>query len=396
MKILGFFWYYKPASVYGGPVNSMATMFENFVSLGAEATVFATNVNGKNRLDVPLKQPVNVNGVQVWYYPITLEQFSLNYSREMTKALSTQLHQFDIVISGALWQPLLVSIIQKACARTGIPYVVPLYGQLLPWALNYKGWKKKAYLALFGKQYLNHAAALQCTDSSEVEAVNRLALTPPTLLNPYSVKASNFSVLPPRGLLRQKFGIDKDAVVLLVLGRLHRVKRLDIALEILADLNRRDVHLIYAGYDEQGFKPLLEKQSLQMGCQDQVHFTGTLDKTEILQAFADADLLVMPSEQENFGMSAAEALAAGVPVLTSIHVPVGVSAAQFGAGRTAECTREAFGSELKNLLQDMQKLKNMGRIGKEFVSQHYNSLEITSSLLANYAKIVSGNIRRAF
>ena len=123
-------------------------------------------------------------------------------------------------------------------------------------------------------------------------------------------------------------------------------KRPDIAIEALAAANSSvgETHLVLAGPDEMQLIPKLLVQAQRLGCADRLHITGLLKGDEVLVALADADLLLMPSEpeSENFGMSAVEAMAAGLPILVSEGVPIGRWAKSAGAGRIASCTVDFF------------------------------------------------------
>jgi len=386
---LGIYWFYKPANVYGGPLNCVSTMLEGLVSDGVDVTVLTTNVNGHKRLDVPLGEPVLVSGVRVYYFPVSFDLLSINYSLQLARAFANKVHEFDLVISGLLWHPFLLDKIINECSKAKVPYVVQLFGQLMPWALTQKSLKKKLFLFFNAKRYLNQASALQCTDPIEVDSVNQMGLTSPVILIPNGIDKSQYSSLPPRGLFRQELEINKGEIVLLFLGRLHHVKRPELALESIIKLGRKDVHLIYAGHDEEGFTSSLNKRAVESGYSSQVHFIGNLNKDEVLQAFSDSDLLIMPSQQENFGMSAAEALISGVPILTSKFVPVGISATKAGAGRLADLTIESFTQELQVLLKNPEKLKQMGLLGKEFAKNNYDQNIIGENIISEYSKIIN-------
>jgi glycosyltransferase involved in cell wall biosynthesis len=127
-----------------------------------------------------------------------------------------------------------------------------------------------------------------------------------------------------------------------------------------------------------------------LGCQARVHFTGLLDRQQILQAFAAADLLVMPSEpqSENFGLSAVEAMAAGLPVLVSEGVPVGHWAVQAGAGRVEPCDAQAFACAVAEMLSDPSRLAQMGANGRALVREKFEIGAVTRQLLAQFQSII--------
>jgi glycosyltransferase involved in cell wall biosynthesis len=297
------------------------------------------------------------------------------------------------VLVEALWGHTL-AVAAEACLTARVPYVVQLHGQLMPWALCHKRWKKRIYLGLFGKRYLDKAVALQCTDLAEAEAVARLRFRAPTLIVPNSIDALAYGHMPMRGALRQRLQIPDDAKLLLFLGRLSRIKRPDIAIDVVAAVHSsgQDAYLILAGPDEDSLIPILRSQAQALGCSDRVHFTGLLSTAEVTQVLADADLLLMPSEvEENFGMSALEALAAGVPVLVSTGVPVGRWAQQAGAGTVVACETEAFRQAASRLLSSRNELRAMGERGRTLARDKFDISVVARHMLANFESLVTSD-----
>jgi len=382
--------YYKPAYIYGGPVRSISSLLEALARLGVRITVLTTNANGSGRLNVALGEPVDVDGLEVWYFPLAVKG-SFFYSPALARACSARMADFDLAVLEALWGHALGPAV-AACNRARVPYIVPLRGQLLPWALRQKYLKKRVYLALLGRRYLNGAAALYCTAPLEAEAAARLGFRARTFVVPNGVDASRFAVLPTRGPLRRRFRIPDDASMLLFMGRLHPQKRPDIAIESLAAAQSLpfEVHLGIAGPDEKGLSALLQAQAQRLGCADRLHMLGLLSGDEILQALADADLLLMPSDhQESFGMAAVEAMAAGVAVLVSDGVPVGRWAQEAGAGRMVPCRGQDFARETCDLLSNPARLARMGEQGKRLVMERFDLPVVARQMLAQFQAIAA-------
>ena len=393
MRILYVANYYKPAYVYGGPVRCMSMQFEALASLGAKVTVLTTNVNGTRRLDVSLAQAVPLGGVEVFYYPVThILPRSFFYSPALAQACRQKVGQCDIAILDLLMAHSM-GLSAAACTRAGVPYVIPLHGQLLPWSLRRKWLKKHLYLALLGRTHLNRAAALHCTAPTEPDNLAELGLRAPTFVVPHGIDTNHFTCLPTRGAMRNRLSIPSEATVLLLLGRLHPKKRPDLAVEALAAAQSLPgpVHLVLAGPDESGLTQALQAQARTLGCADKLHFTGLLKGDEILYALADADLLLMPSapQSENFGMSAAEAMAAGLPILVSDGVPVGRWAEEAGAGRVVPCSAAAFTQVTLELLARPEQFKAMGRRGQALVREQFDSSAVARQMLAQYESIIA-------
>lgn len=382
--------YYKPAYVYGGPVQCIASLCEGLVRIGAEVVVFTTNANRATSLDVPLQRPVHVDGVTVWYFPLMLNGLYYFYSPSLAEAISVQASEFDLVVIDSLWGHALIPA-ANACVRLHVPYVISTHGQLFPWALAQKRLKKGLYLKLFGRRHIDRAAAIRCTDPVEAEAVERLGFRPPTFEVPFAVRTSSYSHMHKRGHLRRQFGIPDDADVMLFLGRITKIKRPDIAVDALATVQSlgREIHLVLVGPDEDGLTPQLQAQAQSLECNDRLHFTGLLQKQAVVSALLDANLLLMPTEvQENFGMAALEAMAAGVPILVSEGVPVGRWARMAGAGQVVACTEDAFQQAALELLSRPEQLRIMGQRGQDLARQHFDVAVVARQMLAQYQSIV--------
>lgn len=393
MRILCISNYYKPAYIYGGPVRCISELCEALAKLDCSVTVLTTNVNGDDLLDVPLERPMDVDGVEVIYYPITrVSPESFFYSPALAKACHEKISKFDLVVLQTMFTHTMGPAV-KACKRAGVPYIVQTHGQLLPWSLKQKRIKKMIYQVLIGRSYLEQASALHCTDPVEAHWIDRLGIRTPKIIVPNGINSGRLSQLPPRGNIRRQFHISDDANLLLFLGRLHRKKRPDIAIEVLAAAQSLPVetHLVMAGPDEMKMTAILQAQAQRLGCADRIHFTGLLQTHEVLSALADADLLLMPSEpeSENFGMSAIEAMAAGVPVLVSNGVPIGYWAEEAGAGRVTSCSVESFSQAARELLSVPEKLTAMGRRGQALVRQKFDIGIVAQQMLAQYQAILT-------
>lgn len=397
MNILYICPYYKPAYVYGGPVNSISSLCEGLFQEGARVTVFTTNANRGSKLNVPLKQPVNVEGVVVYYFPLTLggvsffNVLSYFYSSTLAKAVKTRILKFDVVVVDSLWGHALIPT-ATACIRSKIPYIVPVRGGLNSWALAEKKIKKDCYLRLFSRRYLNQAAAIHCTDPIEAEEVKKLGLKPPVFVVPNAIPAFCFDNFKKHGRLREQLGISESANIMIFLGRITQYKRPDIAVEVLSAVQtlNREIHLVIVGPDEDGVLPQLRSQAKSLKCNDRLHFTGLLNREAVISALAEADLLLVPTEiQENFGMSALEAMAAGVPILVSEGIPVGRWAQIARAGRVVPSKKETFQQAALELLSDPRELKLMGQRGRSLVRNHFDSKSVAQSMLAQYKAIVN-------
>jgi len=131
------------------------------------------------------------------------------------------------------------------------------------------------------------------------------------------------SVLPQRGNFREEFEIPANAKLVLFLGRLSEKKSPDLLLKAFAGATgsgpgrERRADLAFVGPDETGMKARLAKMAKSLGLGERVHFSDALEGEAKWQAYRDADIFVLPSQNENFGNTAAEAVAAGTPVIVT-------------------------------------------------------------------------------
>jgi len=128
--------------------------------------------------------------------------------------------------------------------------------------------------------------------------------------------------LPERGQFRNALKITQQDQLILFLGRLSQKKSPDLLLKAFAGLDSssarpRKPHLAFVGPDESGMKVRLQQMSDELAVRERVHFVAPLEGDAKWSAYCDADIFVLPSQNENFGNTAAEAVAAGTPIIVT-------------------------------------------------------------------------------
>ena len=131
------------------------------------------------------------------------------------------------------------------------------------------------------------------------------------------------ATMPELGKFRERFAIPQDAFLILFLGRLVEKKSPDILIAAFARWRatagpQAQAVLVIAGPTEDAaYARRLREQCTELRLSDAVRFTGPLYGEEKWQAFGDAEVFVLPSQNENFGNTAAEAAACGTPVIVT-------------------------------------------------------------------------------
>ena len=196
--------------------------------------------------------------------------------------------------------------------RHGTPYVVTPHGMLDPWARARSRWKKRAVRLWFEDAHLGHAACLRATAEMEAEHFRSMGLTNPIAIVPNGVDVPEHLPPRPRGDRRR----------LLFLSRIHPKKGLPHLLRAWARLEaeRPDWELVIAGPDEVGHTAEMQRlaRSLNLG---RVTFHDAVHGAEKSALYRSADVFVLPTHAENFGLVIAEALAHAVPVITTRNAP---------------------------------------------------------------------------
>ena len=251
---------------------------------------------------------------------------SYRYSRALLPWLREYGGDYDRVIVNGIWQYLSFAAWRRY-AGSSIPYYVFPHGMLDPWfkeTFPLKHLKKWLYWPWAEYRVLRDAAGVIFTSEEErLQARKSFRLyRAREKVSPLGVEAS--PILPDaKSEFLSRYSQLQNTRNLLFLGRLHPKKGCDILLDAFARLSSREsTSLILAGPDQIGWEKDLRRQVESLNLTDRVVFTGMLQGAMKQGAFASADAFVLPSHQENFGISVVEALAAGIPVLISNRVNI--------------------------------------------------------------------------
>jgi glycosyltransferase involved in cell wall biosynthesis len=241
----------------------------------------------------------------------------LSWNPHVGRFCGERLRNFDVVHIFGLYD-FLGPAVASACRRVRIPYVVEPIGMYLPIVRNFR--LKQMYHLLLGRKMVADCEYVIGTSPQEVtELVSAGLAREKIALRRNGVDAP--SRMPERGRFRTAYGIGQQAKLILFLGRLSQKKSPDLLLEAFAHIYRQesidDVWLVFAGPDESGMRKKLELTAKELGIASRLVFCGPVIGDSKWSAYRDADVFVLPSQNENFGNSAAEAMAAGTPVVVT-------------------------------------------------------------------------------
>jgi glycosyltransferase involved in cell wall biosynthesis len=320
MRILKLSATYSPFLQFGGPPVKVRALAEALARRGHSVTVLTTDW-GLEQQGGGEPSPYGLrrmhNGVESIYLRPLLHYRTTAWTPALTAFLRDRLRDFDVVHIYGLYD-LLGPAAARACRAARLPYVLEPIGMFVPLVRNL--WLKRAYHALLGNKMIRGAQAVIATSRQEAAELLAGGIAPAQVVlrrNGVEIPAQ----FPPRGSFRQKLGIPPSAPVILFLGRLSTKKSPDLLLGAFARLaavpSESPAHLVFAGPDDENWMKRLASAARLLNTGGCVHFTGPLYDEEKWAAYRDADVFVLPSRNENFGNTAAEAVAAGTPVVVT-------------------------------------------------------------------------------
>ncbi|MFM9065261.1 MAG: glycosyltransferase [Pirellula sp.] len=275
-----------------------------------------------------------------------------------------------------IWEPFLHKCVSYA-KRHKLPYTISPHGMLEPWALSQRKWKKRLAWWLYQRSDLCKATFLMATAPSEAQQFRNLGLRNPIEVLPNGIVFPD--TLPERSTNRN----EKTA---LFLSRIHPKKGLPMLAEAWAKLRPDRWRMLVIGPDDHGHRSELESLVSRLGLSSCWSFSEPVYWVEKSQAFVDADLFILPTYSENFGIAVAEALAHNLPVITTDQAPwQGLD--QHRCGWWVPANIDGILGALRqatSLLGD--ELEAMGQRGRNWVQREFAWPSISQRLIRIYEK----------
>lgn len=229
------------------------------------------------------------------------------------RRLRRLVRQSDVVHLYGLYN-LLCPLAALVARLEGKPWVLEPLGMWVPRARSVRG--KAIYNRLLTAPMAKGAARVVATSPREEEELAALVPKGKLVLRRNGLDLAAFSKLPGGGVFRRRFGIGENEKIVLFIGRISPIKNLEELARAFARLNPAQTKLVLVGPElEPDYAARLRALMEQLGLGERVLLAGELYETDKLSALSAADVFVLPSTYESYGNAAAEAVAAGVPVL---------------------------------------------------------------------------------
>lgn len=316
------------------------------------------------------KDPINIDGVSVKFFDNGLVRwFSL--IKEFRTFLKNE--KPDIVHINGIWSPQNWGF-QKVAQKLGIKVIVSPHGMLEPWILAHNSLKKRIALFLYQKKAIQRSVCLHATAQMEAENIQALGFENPIHIIPNGIYLNDIKKV------KENYGTKN----MIFMSRIHPKKGIELLLEAWRNSYTEDWTLEIAGHGEEDYVLGLIKSFEDL---ENVRFVGSKYGEEKWNFLRSADVMVLPTHSENFGIVVAEALAVGVPVITTKGTPW-QDLENYNCGWWIDLTvANLEDTLLKAFNTPAIQLETMGNYGRKLVGDKYNINTIGKKMVELYNTI---------
>jgi glycosyltransferase involved in cell wall biosynthesis len=327
LKILHVVPFFPPAWAWGGPVITSYEICKGFQARGHQITVYTTDsLDANNRINVPTGKPILFEGLEVYYFRNTSNWLAgkhhLQFSPGLINVAQRDIKNFDVVhLHG--YRTFQNMMVYSSLRKYKVPYLLHAQGTLPN--ISPKQGLKTIYDLFGGQNLIRNAAACIAMTEEESEQYKKMGARQNKIeIVPTGIDLTKFKNLPRKGNFRQKYGIRNNAKLILYLGRIHESKGVDVLIRAFISLTKEmnDAQLAIVGPDDGYLSHLLNIVNESKIDPTKLLFTGPLYGSNKLEAYVDADIYVLPSYYEPYGLSVLEACACGTPVITTNTSPI--------------------------------------------------------------------------
>jgi glycosyltransferase involved in cell wall biosynthesis len=374
MRILFIIPAYKPAWGYGGTTVVVSELAEALAALGNSVTVYTTTANGQTELDVQTGVPVDINGVQVFYFRrVTGDHTHISF--QLWKKLRKYGKEYDIIHLHSWWSILILGA-AFICRRQRLRFILSPHGMLGEYTFRnpHKLFKKIVHKSI-GKRLIQssvlHATTrLEWQECMEVNKDWRGFILP------------NLVTLPCREHIH-------PANSIFTMGYLSRIdpkKGLEILFHALTGVPF-DYRLLIAGSAEQKYLDQLKQLSVLLGIDKKISWCGWKNGEEKFNFFSGLDLFVLTSFNENFSIAVIESLATGTPVLVSEHVGLADFVKEKKMGWVCKANVQSIQEELSVIYNNKKDLIRIKDTAPAIIAEEFNKKALAQKYVTAYRSI---------
>lgn len=362
---------YKPAYIYGGPIVVIPLLAETLVRIGHTVTVYTTTANGRTELEVPVGEPVLVEGVRVIYFPRVTGDHT-HASPALWQQLHATVRDYDAVHLHSWWSLLILGA-AWICQRHHVTPVLSPHGMFSTYILHANNSGKKKWLhRLVGKRLLRTtrlhvSTAMEWQESHAIlPAWQGAIITNPVVLAQQA---------HPR--------VANDVFTIGFLSRVDPKKGLDILIKALGKVSF-PYRLRVAGDGSPDYVQEMKELAAVVGNADKIEWVGWKKGEDKFAFLASVDLFALTSHSENFAIVVIESLSVGTPVLVSDQVGLYPYVQEHDYGWVTPLDIEAVSQRLAEIAQSPEKAARIGTVAPAAIRAEYEDTHLAQQYVALY------------
>jgi glycosyltransferase involved in cell wall biosynthesis len=366
----------------GGPARAVLDLCRALATAGHEVTLASANLG---EVAHEWEHRPSIAGLRLVQAPIArLPAFT--YLHRQLNFFAELLGEHDVLHVHGIWEYGNIQISRLAAAM-GRPYIVSVHGMLGSWPMRQNGTKKRLFLRLVGLPWLLAAESVHFTAQAEREEAMKRVSVRRSVVIPNLLDLEPYHSLPPAADAESALQLpSRENPRVLFLSRIHPVKGLDTLLHAVALLKKsgRPVSLIVAGDGQPAYVREMKALTARLGLGSNVVFTGMVTGNLKLSLFQSCDLLAIPTKHENFGIVFVEALACGLPVLTTPDVGIRTELEASGAAVIVDPTAMSFAAAIGDALVQTPHTATARESGRLWVFKWLSAQALVPRFISSY------------
>lgn len=389
MKIIQMVPYFYPAWAYGGPGKIVHDPSIYFSEKGHKVIVYTSDAYDVNNRMPKNKRYKDSKNLKVYFFKNISNTLAYKYNIFVTPGLFIRalidipkidiVHIHDLFTIQNVWVGFLCRLFKK-------PYLISVHGCLEEARLKEKSIFKKWFLRIFGISFLKNASLLVATSKQEITNYSSLGF-PKTkiVLIGHGIDASEFITRKTTLQSRKMFNLPNDKFIATYLGRIHKIKGLDLLVKGIKFINNPKIFIVIAGPNDGYLDALKELIKYESG-EDRVMVLPGQFGEKRAQLLKASDIMVQPSYSEGFSLALLEYASIGKPMV----ITKGCHFEKLGerkAGLVVAIEPKSIAQGINYMYENPKKRKEFSRNAALLIKEKY-SIEVIGSKLLNFYRSV--------
>ena len=354
----------------GGPARSVTHLISEILDNNSNINLDLTTLNSEN----PIIRTFGKENSNIYFYNNKVKFFK----------------EYDIYHAQGIWQKSM-HLMAKEAINKNRPYVITIRGMLEPWSLQQGALKKKIALKLYQYKDLKRATCLHATAEMEVESIRKLGLKNPIAMIPNGVNIHEFPKTEPKKAEEKK--------KILFLSRIHPKKGIENLIKAWIDLSdqiKQDWYIDIVGNGDENYINNLKQIIIDNKLEKQINIIPPVFGDEKIKIYREANLFVLPTYSENFGIVIAEALASYTPVITTTGTPW-KDLEEYDCGWWIDTSVNALTKALNSSMSlSHEDLQRKGSNGRKLIEEKYSITSVAKKMIQLYSWILNKKDKPSF